>query len=82
MDGLVPAEPGELPFGVVPGGLAHLVGGVGNIPLTVQGGYELFVADGLHGSAFGGDSAGKEGLDFLNQPHFQHFLYPQVDAVI
>ena len=45
MDGLVAAEPGQLPLGVPPGGLADPIGGAVNALPAGESRGELLVAD-------------------------------------
>ena len=79
MDAFVPAEPGQLPFGIAAGFaldvLGHLIPGAR--PLKI--GNPLFVADRLPRcrSALGERLAG-----FLLQACIQHLVYPAVDPGI
>ena len=65
VDGLVPPEPGQLPLGVMPGGLLHLSGGLGQGALAVQRGQEFLVADGLQGGGLFGNPSDQQAADLF-----------------
>ena len=75
------AEPGQLPLGVVAGGLLELVraGFQRGRPLKIR--EELLVADGLCCRAEAA-AVVPDQLCLCQQTGIQHFVHPQVDAAV
>ena len=79
---LVPAEPGELPLGVLTGAEFDFLRRGLDIAMIRYGIGQLLVADGLHGGGPAGDPHGQEIPNLLGQPLLHHPVHPPVDAVI
>ena len=80
MDFPVPAQPGQLPLGVLAGAELHLLRRLGQGGGPVQDGQELLVADGLEGRGGAGDAGIHQGPDLLQEAGGEHGVHPQVNA--
>ena len=81
VDLLIPSEPGQLPFGILPGAELDLIYSILDGPPCQEGGGQLLVADGLHSSTLRGNTPAEQILDLMFQPKVHHLLHPPVDAI-
>ena len=82
MDGFVSPEPGELPLGIVAGGLLDRLLRLLDGAPPFQGGQELLIANGLQRRGAGGQAPGQQALDLLQKALPEHALHPQVNPAI
>ena len=75
------AEPGQLAFGVVAGGLLELFGAGIQRGRPLKIGEELLVADGLRCRAVG-LAVVIDPLCLIEEADVQHLVHPPVDAVV
>ena len=76
------AEPGQLPLGIMAGGLLDLGASAFQSAVSCQIINKFLVANGLHSGGLWGNTHPEKVFDFLQQSQFQHFIYPTVDPAL
>ena len=78
--GRIPAEPGQLPLGILPGAQLDLLRSLLRRTALQQGGGHLRIANGLHGGAAGGNPGRQQAGDLLDQALLHHLVHPAVNT--